>query len=100
PLAEAAVRETLDEPGPRIDGPGPVGFTRSFRWDVEGTDYDEEEQFFLVRVPSFTPTPTAWTDVEAATMRGHRWWSIDELRATDEQVFPEDLADRLAQLLS
>lgn len=99
-FAEAAVRETLEETGLRIDDPGPVVFTRSFRWDFEGTDYDQEEQFFLVQVPSFTPTPTAWTDVEAATMRGHRWWSIDELRATDEQVFPEDLADRLAQLLS
>ena len=72
-FAEAAVRETLEETGLRIDDPGPVVFTR---------------------------TPTAWTDVETATMRGHRWWSVDELRATDEQVFPEDLADRLTQLLS
>lgn len=99
-FAEAAVRETLEETGLRIDDPGPVVFTRSLRWDFEGTDYDQEERYFLVRVRSFTPTPTAWTDVETATMRGHRWWSVDELRATDEQVFPEDLADRLTQLLS
>ena len=56
-FAEAAVRETLEETGLRIDDPGPVVFTRSFRWDFEGTDYDQEERYFLVRVRSFTPTP-------------------------------------------
>ncbi len=40
-----------------------------------------------------------WTEVEKATIVGHRWWTLDELRNTAEVVYPEDLADRLAALL-
>jgi hypothetical protein len=29
---------------------------------------------------------------------GHRWWSRTELRATDDQVFPAELADLLDRL--
>lgn len=96
---DAAVRETKEETGLTIGDPGPVVFTREFRWEFEGAEYDQEEWFFLVRVESFTPTSSGWTNVEAATIRGTRWWSIEELRDTNEAVFPEDLADRLEALL-
>ncbi len=32
-------------------------------------------------------------------MLGHRWWSVPELRATDQVVYPEALADLLERLL-
>jgi len=57
------------------------------------------EWFFLVRTVTFEPSSSEWTDTESATIRGHRWWSIDELRASTETVFPEDLPDRLERLL-
>jgi 8-oxo-dGTP pyrophosphatase MutT (NUDIX family) len=98
-LAEAAIRETEEETGLKIADPGPIVFRRSFRWDFEGEEYDQEESFFLVRVDSFLPESNAWTDTEAATIRGTRWWAIEELRSTDEAVFPEDIADQLERLL-
>ncbi len=48
---------------------------------------------------TFEPSSSEWTNTESATIRGHRWWSIDELRATAEAVFPEDLPDQLERLL-
>lgn len=96
---EAAIRETEEETGLKIADPGPVVFTRSFRFDFEGEEYDQHEWFFLVRVEGFSPVPTAWTDTEVATIQGTRWWSIEELRSTAEVVFPEDIADRLDRLL-
>lgn len=61
--------------------------------------YDQEETYFVVRVPEISPDYSGWTDVEKATIVGHRWWTIDELRHTTEVIFPEDLADRLSGLL-
>jgi 8-oxo-dGTP pyrophosphatase MutT (NUDIX family) len=97
--AEAAIRETEEETGLRIADPGPVVFTRSLRFDFEGQEYDQHEWFFLVRVDGFSPVSTVWTDTEIATIRETRWWSIEELRSTDEEVFPEDIADHLERIL-
>lgn len=97
---QAAIREAREETGLVIDDPGPIVFTRRFSWEFEGTEYDQEEWFFLVRTSTFEPDSSEWTDDETATLRGHRWWSIEELRATEVTVFPEDLADRLDGLLA
>ena len=94
-----AIRETREETGLIISDPGPIVFTRRFTWDFEGEEYDQEEWFFLVHTSTFEPSSSEWTNTESATIRGHRWWSIDELRATAEAVFPEDLPDQLERLL-
>lgn len=98
--AQAAVRETFEETGLAIGDPGPVVFTRSFRWEFEGRTFDQEEAFYFIRVPRFTPTPAGRTETEAATIKDTRWWSVEELRSTDEVVFPEDLAAQLERLLA
>lgn len=97
---DAAIRETREETGLVISDPGPIVLTRRFAWEFDGHRYDQEEWFFLVRTSRFEPFASAWTDAERATIRGHRWWSIDELRATAETVFPESLADELEALLA
>jgi 8-oxo-dGTP pyrophosphatase MutT (NUDIX family) len=96
----AAIRETREETGLVISDPGPVVFTRRFTWDFEGQVYDQQEWYFLVRTATFEPSSSEWTDVESATIRGHRWWSVDELRTTTETVFPEGLPERLERLLA
>ena len=95
----AAVREVHEETGLRIADAGPVVLTRRFEWDFEGELYDQEEVYFMARVHSFEPVTTGWTETETATIRGHRWWSIEELRHTEETVYPEGLADLLERLL-
>lgn len=92
---DAAIRETYEETGLSISEPGPVILTHRFTFDFEGEEYDQEEWVYLVRTPTFEPSSRNWTETESATIREHRWWSIDELRATNEVVFPSDLANPL-----
>ncbi|MGI9616121.1 MAG: NUDIX hydrolase [Acidimicrobiales bacterium] len=99
-LQASAIRETREETGLVVINPGPIVFTRRFTWEFEGHRYDQKEWFFLVRTSVFKPSSREWTDTERATIRSHKWWSIDELRDTTETVFPEDLADELERLLT
>ena len=98
-LETTAIRETLEETGFEISNPGAPVFTRRFEWVFEGVPYDQDEMYFLVRVPERTPTKNLWTEVETATILGHRWWTVEELRRTSETVFPDGLADLLDRLL-
>lgn len=92
-LEAAAVREVWEETGVRIHHPGAPLFTRRFQWVFEGTSYDQEETYFLVRVPGNALLSDRWTETERATVVGYRWWRVDELRRTTEVVYPQDLAD-------
>ncbi len=99
-LEEAAIRETFEETGIHIEDPGSPVFRRRFRWVFEGVPYDQEETYFMVRVQEVVPIDAGWTDVEKATITGHRWWTLGDLRQTTDAVFPDGLAQRLEALLA
>ncbi|MGH9246574.1 MAG: NUDIX hydrolase [Acidimicrobiales bacterium] len=99
PVEAAAIRETVEETGFHIDQLGPVVSRRRAQWTFEGTLFDQDEAYFLVRTTAFDPVDHGWTDVEKATVVGHRWWSLDELRQTDEVVYPDDLVRLLERIL-
>lgn len=99
---DAAVREAREEIGLELSLPAdaePVLSTRR-NWSWDGTDYDQVDHYFLVRVPDGTEThPHRLTDVEARTWIGLRWWTLAELRATDAVLVPPDLGKVLPRLL-
>jgi len=97
---DAAIREVQEETGHVVTDLGPVVLRRRFRWTFGGTVYDQEETYFLVRTSQFEPLTTGWSDLEREAVLGHRWWSVDELRATAETVYPVGLADVLDEHLS
>jgi 8-oxo-dGTP pyrophosphatase MutT (NUDIX family) len=98
-LEAAAIRETREETGFEIDDVGPALFTCRFEWVFEGSAYDQEETYFLVRVPGEPPMDGGWTEVEKATVVGHRWWAIADLHCTQDTVHPDGLADLLDRFL-
>jgi hypothetical protein len=59
---------------------------------------DVHEDWLCCRVRHFEPAPAQPSDFESETIVGFRWWTVEELRATEESVFPPDLGERLATL--
>jgi len=98
-LEQAAQRELFEETGLAVDAVGPPLFERRIEFDFEGVHFDQTETYFCVRAEQFPITRAGWMDHEHRSMFEHRWWSAAELDATDETVYPENLVDRLTEIL-
>ena len=96
---EAAAREAWEETGLEALPAGDTVWTREAHYDHAGRSYDVHETWLRSPVPHFTPMPALLSDLEQESIVGFRWWTADELRMTDDSVFPPDLGERFAQLL-
>ncbi|WP_433272959.1 NUDIX hydrolase [Actinosynnema sp. CS-041913] len=101
-LRAAAVREAFEETGLRLapaDLVGPVWKRRAV-FSFDGLSYAAEEWFFVSRTDRAEVDTSRFNDLEQQTIRRHRWWSVDELRATEETVYPVQLAEVLPEALT
>ena len=48
----------------------------------------------------FVPHAEGWDAVEQRALLGHRWWTVDELRTTDERLYPQELATLVQAVLA
>jgi 8-oxo-dGTP pyrophosphatase MutT (NUDIX family) len=111
-LRAAAARELHEEIGLRMDAGALVGpvWRRDVRFEWDGVDHEAREWFFVAHTgppadPGSDPVPgtvpdglrfgAGFTELERASVRRHRWWSVEELRETTEVVHPVRLADLL-----
>jgi 8-oxo-dGTP pyrophosphatase MutT (NUDIX family) len=99
--ADAARREAAEETGLVLAEHelGEPVLHRVARFAFDGSEYEQTEDIFLVRVASFEVSAGGRTELEQRFLEGHRWWSVDELRTTTDTVYPEQLADLLDRLL-
>jgi 8-oxo-dGTP pyrophosphatase MutT (NUDIX family) len=100
-VEDGAVREVFEETGLRLSPVelGPVIATRVASFEFERRRFRQSESFFAVNVEAFAPQHHGWDEVEQRALLGHRWWTVDELRATDEAVYPSELADVVQAVL-
>lgn len=101
-VAEAAARELREEVGiiVRPQELGPVVASASGPWSASGRVYDAHDSFFWLRVADKTVDTAGQEDLERSLILGHRWWTVDDLSATTDVVYPIGAASLLRTLLT
>jgi 8-oxo-dGTP pyrophosphatase MutT (NUDIX family) len=98
-LIEAARRELWEETG-HVDADfGPVVWRRQHDLVLDGEPRRMSEHYFLVRARNETLSDANWTEDERRVVKAMRWWSLDEIAASQEAIFPGDLYRHLPPLL-
>ena len=95
---DSARRELREETGLDVQSVGPVAFHRDADYQFQGVRYLQREDYFLVRCDRFEVSDAGWTPGERQVVEEHRWWSLDDLRATVETVYPVGLVAFLEDL--
>ena len=100
-VRQAAARELAEEIGLVVDQAeltGPVWLRRAIA-PLLGELVDARETYLALRGVVHVVDVSGQTDLEAYEDQPHRWWTVEEIRASDETFVPPELADALEQLL-
>jgi hypothetical protein len=79
------------------DDLGPIVLTRTARFSFEGSEYEQSEYFFRATVDHSEVDYSGWTETERRTVQTHHWWTVAELTATTEIIYPVNLVDLLVR---
>jgi 8-oxo-dGTP diphosphatase len=94
---DAAMREAREELA-TVGTCSPL-WHRTVEFSYRGTAVRQEEQYFLLRIGpgDIALGPQVREAHRREGIIATRWWSLEELETTSEQVFPEDLPRRLRE---
>jgi 8-oxo-dGTP pyrophosphatase MutT (NUDIX family) len=101
PVREAAARELAEEIGLVVDPAtleGPVWLRRVVA-PLLGVPMDHRETYFALRDVVHEVDVSGQTELEAYEDQPHRWWSAEEIAASDETFVPPELAELLPALV-
>jgi mutator protein MutT len=96
--AQAAARELHEEVGLTAtpESLGEVIGTEDSAYHFEGIPYRQHGVFYTYCSNSAALNADGWSDIETRTIDQGRYWSIAELRATTETIYPAHLAEIMA----
>lgn len=96
---DAALRELFEETGLQLESvEGPI-WLRQASFDFNGDHYEQSEEFFFARIDTHDVDSSGWTDLEQDTVLKVHWWNLAELQQSSDIVYPDGLAQLVADLL-
>jgi 8-oxo-dGTP pyrophosphatase MutT (NUDIX family) len=101
-IRQAAARELHEEVGLKIDEAdlGNLVANRSGYAELPWASGLFRDDFFHYRVETHEVDTSRQQDYELELGAGHHWWSIPELAATTETIFPAGLVGLLTDLIA
>ena len=99
-VLEAAIREVREETGFTEVTLGPLLWLREGVMTMAGGEQVLfKEHYLMARCPGGEPSRAGWDENERNLIDDIRWWTLDQLSATSERVFPSGLAALVAEAL-
>ncbi|ACU69284.1 NUDIX hydrolase [Catenulispora acidiphila DSM 44928] len=95
---QAAARELQEETSLDVQPQdlGEAVFRNYVEFFFDGRLLRQHNHFFTLRTEPFEISTAGFDALEQRTHLTHRWWTLEELRTTDETFFPEELPDLLS----
>lgn len=98
--AEAAARELYEETGITEADIGPLVWRQQVRFRFGGIEFDSDDHVHVAWCESGDYRPAHLEALEAMAFEGARWWTLDEVLASDERFLPEPLVEFLPRLVA
>jgi len=89
---QAAMRELQEETGLTVGSVGQQVASRNFTLLLpSGETVVADERFFIIHTERVDIDNLGWTANEKEVIGNHHWWTIEELKHSDETIFPREL---------
>lgn len=89
---QAALRELQEETGLKRDSVGAAAASRTFPMQLpDGETVLAEEHFFIIHAEKTDIDCSGWSENEKNVIQNHYWWTLEELRDTNQTIFPHGL---------
>ena len=96
----AVRRELWEETGLALAHDPPLVWRRRHTFTRAGLATEQHEDIYLIRTASFQPTSANNTDLsEVGIFAEFRWWTVEEILASEEVFGPRNLGRLLEDLL-
>lgn len=97
----AVARELHEEAGIDEAEVGPIVYTQYVEFSFGGYDFEQDEVLHVAWTEQTEiREPQGLEYLEALAFRGARWWTLDEVLATDEPFLPACLPEILPRLVA